>query len=146
MSRKRILIVDDDAVVVKALTFKLEAKGYEVLGANDVSAALRLVRSENPDLLIVDINLPADAAWATTMAWDGFTLLRWLERLHEDWQKPVVIITADDPAKHQERLRQAGVVACFQKPVNTEELLAVLRQVLGESRPSSASPQSSQVG
>lgn len=140
MSGKKILIVDDDQVVVKALTFKLRAKGYEVLGANDVTEALRLVRSDNPDLLIVDINLPGDVSWGTGVAWDGFALLQWLERVNQDWNKPVIIITGDDPGKHQERLRKLGAVACFQKPLNDEELVAEIRKALGEDVPPPAPP------
>ncbi len=55
MKRKKILAVDDDPVVLKALTIKLEAKGYQVVPAVDGSQAVSAVRTQKPDLILLDL-------------------------------------------------------------------------------------------
>src|SRR5882724_4283995 len=60
--RRKILIVDDAAVILKALTLKLESAGYAVATAVDGADALRALREEKPDLVILDINFPPDIA------------------------------------------------------------------------------------
>ncbi|GIX50609.1 MAG: hypothetical protein KatS3mg132_803 [Limisphaera sp.] len=138
MSRKKILILDDDPVVVKALSIKLEAGGYQPLSATDPETALRMVRTENPDLLIVDIHLPTSSLVGPT--WSGFTLVQWLERLNQDWHKPVIIISADDPAKHQDKAKQIGAVAFFQKPIDHDKLLGTIASALNTGTSAAAGP------
>lgn len=128
MNKKKILILDDDPVVVKALSIKLEAGGYQPFSATDPETALRTVRTEQPDLLIVDIHLPSSPL--TGPEWSGFTLLQWLERLYQDWRKPVIIISADDPARHQENARKVGAIAFFQKPIDHDKLLSTIASTL----------------
>src|SRR6266536_1626625 len=60
--RRKILIVDDDAVILKALSLKLESAGYAVATAVDGADALRGLREEMPDLVLLDINFPPDIA------------------------------------------------------------------------------------
>ena len=132
MSSKKILVVDDNPVIVKTLVMKLEAAGYGTLSAGDASTAIKTVRNDDPDLLILDIHLPVDAAQGGTAAWDGFTILRWLERLNEDWHKPVIIITGGDSAKYEASAKAVGAIAFFQKPVDHEKMLEVIRTALGE--------------
>ncbi|NGO39546.1 response regulator [Limisphaera ngatamarikiensis] len=129
MSTKKILILDDDPVVVKALSIKLQAAGYQPLSATDAETALRIVRTENPDLLIVDIHLPPNPQ--TWTQWSGFSLVQWLERLYQDWHKPVIIISADDPDRHREKAEQIGAVAFFQKPIDHDKLLRTIAGALG---------------
>jgi CheY-like chemotaxis protein len=140
MSDKKILVVDDNEVIVKTLSLKLQGAGYKVLSAADPSTAIKVVRSENPDLLILDINFPADVAAGGSVAWDGFVILQWLARLNEDWRKPVIIITGEQSPDYEAHAKAAGAVAFFRKPVDNQELLKVVRQVLGEDKPASAPP------
>ncbi len=58
--------------------------------------------------------------------------MQWLGRFHEVATIPVIIVSGEDPSKHKEKLLAAGAVAFFQKPVNFEELLAAILQVLGD--------------
>src|SRR5437773_11788864 len=60
MNRKKILVVDDDRVILKALSIKLNAKGYDVLTATDGSEAVTAVRTHKPDLILLDISFPPD--------------------------------------------------------------------------------------
>ena len=81
MSRKKILIVDDSVVLLKALSLLLLSKGYQVLTAEDGAAALSTVRREKPDLILLDINFPPDVAHGGTVSWDAFRIMDWLRRI-----------------------------------------------------------------
>jgi DNA-binding response OmpR family regulator len=126
---KKILIVDDDAVVVRALTMKLQGKGFQVLTAMDGSEAVKIVRKESPDLVVLDVNFPSDV---TGVPWDGFRIVEWVRRLDASRPMPVIIITGGDPEKLKGRVAEIGAVAFFQKPVNNDELLKVIRKTLDE--------------
>src|SRR5882672_5079893 len=76
--RKVILVVDDNLVFQKAMLMKLRAQGYDVMTAEDGSAALAAIRRLQPDLILLDINFPPDVANGGGIGWDGFLILRWL--------------------------------------------------------------------
>jgi len=61
-AHSKILIADDNIVILKALSIKLKSKGYEVRTAMDGSTAVSCVRREHPDLVVLDINFPPDVA------------------------------------------------------------------------------------
>lgn len=128
-AKKKILIVDDDGVVVTSLGIKLKANGYEVLKAQDGSTAVNLVRTQKPDAILLDINFPPEFMAVT---WDGFQIMEWLRRLEEGATTPVFIITGGDPEKYVSRARDLGAMAFFRKPVVHEQLVAALRRVLKE--------------
>lgn len=130
MNRKRILVVDDNEVIVKALTMKLQSAGYDVLKALDGSEAVSAARNEKPDLILLDISFPPDVAHGGGVPWDGFLIIDWLHRIDEAKTIPIIVISGGDPAKFQERSFKAGAVAYFQKPVNNEQLLATIRNTL----------------
>lgn len=123
----KVLVVDDDPVVVNALTRKLQADGYTVISASDGSDAVVQVRQEKPDLVILDLNFPPDVG----MSWDGFKILEWFRRPAEGAKIPVIIITGDDSAKNKERATNVGAIAFFQKPIDTAELLETIHKAIG---------------
>jgi DNA-binding response OmpR family regulator len=125
--KRKILIVDDDEVVVMALTLKLQASGYQVVSATDGAAAVSLVRHEEPDLVILDVNFPPEVG----MSWDGFKIMEWFRgRGGEAGAFPVIIITGEDSPRNKGRAATVGAAAFFQKPINTEELLVTIREIL----------------
>ena len=130
MNRKRILVVDDSAVIVKSLTTKLQRAGYDVLPAMDGSEAVGAVRKEKPDLIILDITFPPDVGHGGGVPWDGFLIIDWLHRIDEATTIPIIVISGGDPAKYEERSYKAGAVAYFRKPVDNEQLLAKIRETL----------------
>lgn len=130
MIQRAILVVDDDAVERKALSSKLKASGYEVLLAEDGATAISTARREKPALILLDISFPPDVAHGGGVPWDGFLILSWLRRLDEAKDTPVVFITNSAPAKYQQRALAAGAVKFFQKPIDGEQLLAVVKQAL----------------
>jgi len=129
-NQKRILVVDDNAVVVKTLSMKLESAGFTVLKALDGSEAVSLARREKPDLIVLDISFPPDVAHGGGIAWDGFLIIDWLHRMDEAKDTPVIVISGGDRTKYEERSLKAGAIAYFQKPVDNEELVATVQAAL----------------
>lgn len=147
MTPKKILVVDDNAVILKTMSMKLTAVGYHVLTAEDGAGAVSAARKERPDLILLDISFPPDVGSGGGVAWDGFVIMSWLRRLDDSKNIPIIVISGSDPAKFKNRALAAGAVSYFQKPLNNDELLAAIRDTLanniGETEPPTApAPQS----
>jgi CheY-like chemotaxis protein len=127
---KRILIVDDNRVYVKATTMLLRNAGYDVLSAFDGATAVSTVRQSRLDLILLDLNFPPDVGNGGGVAWDGPLIIGWLRRIHEDRNIPIIAITASDLATCQDRCLKAGVLKVFSKPVDHEALLSAIREAL----------------
>ncbi|MEK7780723.1 MAG: response regulator [Verrucomicrobiota bacterium] len=126
-TKKKILVVDDDQVILKAFTIKLQASDYEVLTAAKGADAINVVRTQKPDAILLDINFPDDFG---SVAWDGFRIMEWLKRLDGSAQIPIFVISGGSPDKYVARARELGAVAFFRKPIIHEELVAALQRVL----------------
>jgi len=135
MNPKKVLIVDDNAVLVKGLSNVLGGAGYQVLQAEDGAAAVSAVRRERPDLVLLDIRFPPDVAHGGGVPWDGFLIMSWLSRMEESKNMPIVIITGCEAEKYKPMALKAGAVGYVQKPFEPEELLATVRQILGDPVP-----------
>jgi CheY-like chemotaxis protein len=146
MNRKKILVVDDSFVILKTMSMKLTANGYDVVTAEDGSAAVSAVRKQKPDLILLDLTFPPDVAHGGGVAWDGFTIMTWLRRLEEARNIPIIVITGGDPEKYKDRALAAGAVNFFHKPINNDDLLTIIAQtfakIAGDPRPTAVpSPQ-----
>jgi len=130
--QKTILVVDDNEIVIKTITLKLQGSGYRVVSAMDGSEAVALARRENPDLILLDISFPPEV---TGVPWDGFRIMEWFHRLDAAKKIPVIVITGSEEPKTKERATAAGAVAFFQKPLEHDYLLRVVRATLGEASP-----------
>ena len=131
---KKILVVDDNLVVLKALSLKLTSKDFQVFTADDGAAAVSAARREKPDLILLDISFPPEPGFV----WDGFSIMEWLRRTEESKNTPIIIITGGDPAKYKDHSLAIGAAAFFHKPIDHEELLVAIRKVLdrdGGARP-----------
>ena len=140
MNPKKILIVDDSTIILKALSMKLKAAGYAVLTAQDGSEAVSLARRERPDIILLDISFPPDVGHGGGVAWDGFLIMNWLHRMDELKNVPIVIITGAEPEKYKARALEAGATHFFHKPLDNDELLAVVRRTLGDEVPAATVP------
>ncbi len=122
MPRPKILVVDDDPDLVRALRLRLRANNYDVSTASDGYAAVAQAQKERPALIILDLGLPVG---------DGFVVLDRLQNSDSLSGVPVIVLSARDPQMNEERALKAGAAAFFQKPADNDELLNVIRVSLG---------------
>jgi len=132
MSRKKILVVDDSPLILKLMSMKLTANGYDVVTAEDGGTAVSTVRQERPDLILLDLSFPPDVAHGGGVAWDGFLIMNWLGRIEEAKTIPIIVISGGDPAKNKDRALAAGAVSFFHKPIDNDALLAFIRETLAK--------------
>jgi two-component system KDP operon response regulator KdpE len=122
MPRPKILLVDDDPDLLRALRLRLRANNYEVTTASDGYAAIASAQKERPSLIILDLGLPVG---------DGFVVLNRLQNSDALSGVPVIVLSARDPQNNEEKALKAGAAAFFQKPADNDELLNVIRVSLG---------------
>jgi len=125
--RHKILVVDDNEVVVKTLSLHLKSAGFDVITACDGSEAVSIVRKESPDLILLDITFPPDIQG---VPWDGFRVMDWLHRVDESKRIPIIIITGGEDAGDKEKALGGGAVAFFKKPIDDKDLIKVIRSTL----------------
>ena len=118
MQRHKILVVDDDPDLLRALRLRLKAHDYDITTASDGYSAIATAQKERPDLIILDLGLPVG---------DGFVVLERLQTSNPLSSIPVIVLTARDPQNNEDRVLKAGAAAFFQKPVDNDELLNVIR-------------------
>jgi two-component system KDP operon response regulator KdpE len=131
MDKAKILIVDDDPDLRRALKIRLRANHYDTVHASDGYSAIAMAQKEQPNLIILDLGLPAG---------DGFVVLERLQGIDALSSIPVIVLTARDPQSNEHRTLQAGATAFFQKPADNNELLDVIRATLPGTWPTTASP------
>jgi CheY-like chemotaxis protein len=126
-NQKKILVIDDNEIVLKTTSMKLQSAGYQVFTALDGSEGVAAVRREQPDLVLLDIAFPPDV---TSVPWDGFRIMEWLHRVDETKRIPIIIISGIVEDSNRQRALSSGAVAFFPKPVNFDEMLKVIRATL----------------
>jgi DNA-binding response OmpR family regulator len=131
MERTKILIVDDDPDLRRALKIRLRANHYETVQASDGYSAIAMAQKEQPGLIILDLGLPAG---------DGFVVLKRLQDSDTLSSIPVIVLTARDPQFNELKTLRAGATAFFQKPADNRELLDVIRATLPNTWTESALP------
>lgn len=124
MAKRKILVVDDDADLVRALRLRLRANDYDITTAGDGYSAIASANKDRPDLIVLDLGLPVG---------DGFVVLDRLQKSDALSAVPVIVLSARDPQANEERALKAGAAAYFQKPADNEELLNVIRVSLSSS-------------
>jgi DNA-binding response OmpR family regulator len=131
MAMQKILIVDDDPDLRQAMRLRLRANHYETVSACDGYSAIAQAYKEHPNLIILDLGLPAG---------DGFVVLDRLQ--HDDKLStiPVVVLTARDPQGNESRAIRAGAAAFFQKPADNTQLLDVIRATLSQGTEGASLP------
>ena len=117
----KILVVDDEAVLVKGIRFNLQSEGYEVITGSDGMEALHLVREENPDLVILDVMMPN---------MDGMTACG---KIREFSNVPIILLTAKTDDMDKLMGFDHGADDYITKPFNILELKARIRALLRRS-------------
>ena len=123
MGNKKILIVDDDPDVRLGVHVRLRANHYDTFFAVDAVEAISAARKHEPDLIILDLGLPAG---------DGFLVMERLKTVPSLAVIPIIVVSARELHANRMRTLRAGAHAFLQKPVDDAELLLVIRRALGE--------------
>jgi DNA-binding response OmpR family regulator len=127
--RKRILVVEDDAAILRGLTDSLRDEGYEVVSARTGDDGLRRLREERPDLVLLDVMLPGLS---------GFDICRRVRREHPEL--PIIMLTARGEEMDRVMGLDLGADDYVTKPFSLPELLARVRAVLRRGAPAEALP------
>ena len=123
MAGETILVVEDNVMNMELITDILEVQGYTVLSAITGADALKLAPVEQPDLILMDIQLPGlDGLTATGILKDG----------EETRNIPIIALTAHAMRGDEERAREAGCDGYISKPIDTRELPNTIREFLDE--------------
>ena len=125
-TKKRILVADDNLVVLKVLSLKLAACGYEVVTVTEISKVVQRIAAELPDLVLLDLHFAKEPSFGS-VEWDGFKALQWLQRLEQIRQIPIIVVTADQSPDTRERVMKSGANALFTKPLEFDRVLAKMR-------------------
>ncbi|MFI5867514.1 response regulator [Streptomyces sp. NPDC051546] len=111
----KVLVVEDDAQLVRALRINLEARKFEVVTASDGNTALRLTAARTPDVILLDLGLPD---------MDGIDVIK---EVRESSGVPILVLSARHTSEEKIRALDAGADDYVTKPFSMDELLARLR-------------------
>jgi DNA-binding response OmpR family regulator len=125
-NQSKILIVDDDPEMRLAMHVRLKANNYAVGFAVDGVSGIAEARRQNPDVILLDLGLPAG---------DGFTVLERLQSNDTLACIPVIVVSGRDRTANRDRALKAGARAFLQKPVRNSDLLLAIEQVLSVTPP-----------
>ena len=122
---KKILLIEDDPDTQMGLKLRLEFSDYEVHIASDGVSAISLARVTKPDLILLDLGLPAG---------DGYVVMERLKSLGGLGLVPIVVLTARVAATNKDRSLRAGASAYLTKPVDNAELIGTIDRLTGRDR------------
>ena len=125
VAKSRIMVVDDSLTMRKVLGRLLERAGYEVLVAKDGMDALQLLQETTPDVILTDIEMPR---------MDGFGLARNIRDDARTAKTPLIMISSRTADKHRNLAKEIGVDAFFGKPVQDDELLSKVKELLASKQ------------
>lgn len=121
MSKKRILVVDDEVDLVETVRFSLELEGFEILVAYNGEEALNQARKEHPDLILLDLMLPK---------LDGYKVCRLLKFDERYKHIPVLMLTAKTQDKDKILGLETGANEYITKPFDMDDLIKKVKDYL----------------
>jgi DNA-binding response OmpR family regulator len=126
MTAPKIIIADDDRNLVKSLTIRLRAEGLQVLATHDAYQALKVARDEQPQVMLLDINMPAG---------DGFSVQERMRRIDGLAGIPVIYLTGERSARIVRTAKELGAFALVYKPFDIVSLVGtILDAVNGKAK------------
>ncbi len=120
-TNKKILIVDDDHVIIRMIEGRLKAHGYEVMSATEAPAGLELAMKSGPDLIILDVMMPIV---------NGYNFCRLIKSEVNFRTIPIILLTSRTEQADVAIGQEVGADAYLSKPVNIEELLNKIKELL----------------
>ena len=124
MSKGRILVVDDEIYIVHILDFSLGMEGYEVLTALDGEQALERLKSDKPDLIVLDIMMPKV---------DGYEVCRTIKSNPDTQHIPVILLSAKGRNVDQKMGFDVGADDYITKPFSPRKLVERINALLGQT-------------
>jgi len=122
---KKILVVDDEPLILRVVSSRLKVNGYDVITASDGQEAFDKARNENPDLIVLDVMLPK---------MDGYKVCRLLKQEEKYRHIPIMMFSARVQTEDQEKGLEAGANYYLTKSsFHDETLLRAVRDLIGES-------------
>jgi len=118
---KRILIIEDDKAVQRALAIRLTSAGYQVASAYDAVIAMSMVRSENPDVILLDVSIPGG---------DGFKVAERIRGIPALVNIPFVFLTGTKKPGYEDRAKEMGAAGFLEKPFDPDALLKTMAAAL----------------
>jgi CheY-like chemotaxis protein len=118
---KRVLLVDDDNTILLGTGIRLKSMGYIVFTAKDAVSAVTAVRKNEPDVVVLDISLPAG---------DGFLVADRLQNMVGSAATPIIFITASENPALRERAMKLGAVGFLKKPFDATSLADAIESAL----------------
>ena len=122
--RSLILVADDDKDLVMALSIRLRAVGYDIITAHDGETAYEQANQNKPDLIILDVRMPAGG---------GFSSIDRMKHSLTTRNIPVIFLTAFDDEEMREQGRKLGAVGFFRKPFDDAEFMEAIAGVLAKA-------------
>jgi DNA-binding response OmpR family regulator len=123
MAKQKILVVDDEQDMAKALKVRLKANGYQVVLASDTVQAFTIANKENPDLILLEIMIPGGG---------GFVVAERLKQSEATHHIPIIFLTGIPGG--EERAYKLGASAYIMKPYQPEELMETIHHALETGR------------
>jgi len=120
----KILIIDDEVQLIQMVQIRLEANGYDIVAAYAGEEGIEKVKSENPDLIILDIMMPK---------MDGFEVCKILKNDPQYSKIPIIFLSAKTQEEAMEIGKEKGADAFLKKPFETPDLLAKIEELLEKS-------------
>ena len=118
----KVLVIDDESLILMSTEMVLESEGMEVLTAASGEEGLAKAASEKPDVVLLDIMMPG---------MDGWEVLRRLKESAETAGIPVVVFTAKENIRGRQQSIEMGAADYFRKPFEPDDLVELVRRVTG---------------
>lgn len=125
MNPIKVLIVEDDADLSRALAMRLKKAGMTVTVGQDAYQAIRFERETRPDVVVLDINMPAGSGLIVHERLKAFA----------DFYAPVIYITGDGSSELERNARAMGAAAFLKKPVDGNVLAGLIKNCLASDAP-----------
>lgn len=122
LPRKKIMIVEDNELNMRLFRDLLAAHGYSTIETRDGLRALDLAKTEKPDLILMDIQLPHVS---------GLDVTRWMKADEETCDIPIIAVTAFAMRGDEERIREGGCQSYLSKPIQVSSFIKTIREFIG---------------
>jgi two-component system alkaline phosphatase synthesis response regulator PhoP len=121
MSKKKVLVVDDEVHIVHVVAIKLRNNDYEVISAENGAEAFKLACTEKPDIIVTDFQMPVMT---------GIELVEKIRQCDQIKDIPVIMLTARSFAIEEQQREDLQISQCLSKPFSPKELLGNIEDIL----------------